>query len=153
MSAPAWLLDFGSGCRAAVGLRQQVHLIHRPEVADVPAAPRHCAQVVFFGPLCVAVFDLGQWLDREASAGDGRLLGIYAYGAPGEAPGLGALWLRAAPRRVIVENGQAGPLPEPDRDRWVRIAHSCFHDEVGSVPVLDLRRMFSSALPAARLGL
>ena len=151
MSAPAWLLDFGSGCRAAVGLRQQLHLVHSPEVAEIPATPVHCAQVVFFGERCVPIFDLGLWLGRDGSAGERRYLGIYAFsGAPGEVPGCGAFWLRAAPRRIAVDDAQSRPLPERDTTRWALIAHSCFADDAGAVPVLDLHRMFSEPLPLPR---
>lgn len=148
MSAPAWLLDFGGGCRAAVGLRQQLHLIHSPEVADVTAAPAHCAQVLFFGERCVPVFDIGVWLGLDGSAGNRRYLGIYAFsGQRGEAAGCGALWLRAAPRRIRVEDAQARPLPQLYASRWALISHACFADEAGAVPVLDLYRMFSAPLP------
>jgi len=147
MSAPAWLLDVGGGCRAAVGLRQQVHLMHDPEVAAVPASPWHCTQVVFFGGRCVPVFDIGRWLGRDDAAGSRRYLGIYAFAAgPGHAPGFGALWLQAAPKRITVDDRQACPLPDQCTERWASIAHSCFADDSGAVPVLDLHRMFASAL-------
>jgi chemotaxis signal transduction protein len=148
VSAPAWLLDFGGGCRAAVGLRQQLHLIHSPEVAEVPATPAHCAQVLFFAERCVPVFDIALWLGVDPSARNRRYLGVYAFrGERGEAPGCGALWLRAAPRRISVDDAQARALPEHNASRWALISHACFADDAGAVPVLDLHRMFSAALP------
>lgn len=159
---PAWLLDFGGGRRAAVGDLEQVQLLHEPECHDVPGTPRHARHVLLWSGRCVPVLDLAAWLDgasasRERSA---RYLGIYAYDPPQHAessigaepaPALdaafGALWLAQPPKRVLVHDDDAAPLPDDGRP-WSRISLSCFtHDSV-RVPIIDLRTIFSGALNA-----
>jgi len=144
--AAAWLLGLGDH-RAAVGVREQVHLMLDPAAAELAGTPVHCRHVIFWNERCVPVLDLGCWLDAaSAAAGAGRHLGIYAYqqsaGAPVE---FGALWLARPPQRIEVDDAAAAPLPD-ERPRWARVAAACFADARGAVPILDLSRVFSGAL-------
>lgn len=145
--AGAWLLDLGA-CRAAVGMREQVHLVHEPATAELAGAPAHCRHVIFWNGQCVPVMDLDRWLDPARATDPAtvhRRLGIYAYqqGAGG-AVEYGALWLARPPQRVDVDDAAAATLPPGGR--WPAIASACFTDGAGAVPILDLPRIFSRAL-------
>ena len=144
--AGAWLLDVG-GRRVAVGVREQVHLMLEPDAAELAGTPEHCRHVIFWNDRCVPVVDLGRWLDPRAHAEQRRHLGVYAYqqepGAPVE---FGALWLTRPPQRIEVDDDAAAPLPA--NARWARVAHGCFADGAGAVPILDLEQIFSGALAA-----
>lgn len=146
--AGAWVLDIGDR-RAAVGVREQVHLMHEPEAAELAGAPAHCRHVVFWNGHCVPVMDLSRWLE-PASAPLGtsayRHLGIYAYQLNTDGVvEFGALWLRKPPQRFDVDDAAAAPLPS-DGARWSEIALACFADAAGPVPILDLATVFSGAL-------
>jgi chemotaxis signal transduction protein len=152
--AGAWLLalgDFGD-VRAAVGVREQVHLMLEPEAAEVAGTPAHCRHVIFWNGRCVPVIDLSRWLDATtttARPNRQRHLGVYAYQP--EANGaveFGALWLARPPQRIEVDDAAATPLPV-DSARWADVAAACFADATGAVPVLDLSRVFSGALAEA----
>jgi hypothetical protein len=144
--AAAWLLTVGDH-RAAVGVREQVHLMLDPAAAELACTPAHCRHVIFWNERCVPVLDLGCWLDaagRSAESAQHRHLGIYAYqqsaGAPVE---FGALWLARPPQRIDVDDAAAAPLPH-EQPRWARVAAACFADVHGAVPILDLSRVFSA---------
>jgi len=154
-SAGAWLLTFGDvgGVRAAVGVREQVHLMLEPEAAEVAGTPAHCRHVIFWNGRCVPVMDLSRWVDAvttpAAPPNRQRHLGVYAYQT--EANGaveFGALWLARPPQRIEVVDAAAALLPA-DSARWADVASACFADAAGAVPVLDLSRVFSGALAEA----
>jgi chemotaxis signal transduction protein len=146
--AGAWLLTLGTH-RAAVGVREQVHLMLEPGAAELAGTPAHCRHVIFWNGRCVPVMDLSRWLDPSAeSAGldQNRHLGVYAYQQGADAPvEFGALWLARPPQRIDVDDAAAAPLPE-DCAGWARVAVACFADAAGAVPILDLPRIFSGAL-------
>jgi hypothetical protein len=144
--ASAWLLTLGEH-RAAVGVREQVHLMLDPEAAELASTPAHCRHVIFWNDRCVPVMDLDRRLDpggATSGAGSHRHLGVYAYqsgaGMPVE---FGALWLARPPQRIEVDDAAASALPDA---RWGSIATACFKDAAGAVPILDLSRIFSGVL-------
>ncbi|HTT11462.1 MAG TPA: hypothetical protein VMG60_11275 [Burkholderiaceae bacterium] len=146
--AAGWLLALGNH-RAAVGVREQVHLMLDPAAAELAATPAHCRHVIFWNERCVPVMDLGRWLDASAGLGPAeqrRHLGIYAYQQNAQAQvEFGALWLARPPQRIEVDDTAAAPLPHA-RARWARVAAACFADALGAVPILALSRIFSGAL-------
>jgi chemotaxis signal transduction protein len=149
-TAGAWLLDVG-GRRAAVGVREQVHLMHEPQVAELAATPAHCRHVLFWNGRCVPVMDLDVWLTARGTLRmpmAKRHVGIYAYQPDASgAIDFGAFWLARPPQRIDVDDADAAPLPA-DGAGWSRIATACFADGVGPVPILDLARIFSAAVGA-----
>ncbi|HTN50720.1 MAG TPA: chemotaxis protein CheW [Burkholderiaceae bacterium] len=144
--AGGWLLTLGDH-RAAVGVREQVHLMLDPAAAELASTPAHCRHVIFWNDRCVPVMDLGRWLDPGAAAsaaGPHRHVGVYAYqGGAGMPVEFGALWLARPPQRIEVDDAAASELPGA---RWGSIATACFADAAGAVPILDLSRIFSGAL-------
>jgi hypothetical protein len=138
----AWLLDLGAGRWAAVGDREQVHLLHDPAAHRVPWTPRSASQVLLWNGRCVPVVDLGIRLGDVPSYTVSRLLGLYAYlESPGNAVAFGALWLAAAPRRISLDAPRMVDLPSPQA-AWREVAISCFQWQDAPVPVLDLTRVF-----------
>ncbi len=142
MSAAAWLLDLGGGRSAAVGAREQLHLVHAPRVHEVPSAPRWCRQVLILGDRCIPVFDVSILIGAGGDAHSRSLLGIYGYSSDAAVDvALGALWLSGAPRMVQVDDAAACELPEPAA-AWAAVAHACFAHEGYAVPILDLGAIF-----------
>lgn len=140
----AWVLDFGQGRRAAVAQRQQLHLMHTPEVQALAFAPVSAKHVLLWNGRCLPVLDFGSWRGERPTA-DGNLLGVYAYTDPGGGSHrLGALWLSAPPVVAKVNDEQACELPT-EREEWRGFSASCYHDErFGAVPIIDLARVFEA---------
>jgi len=146
--AAAWVLTLGD-VRAAVGVREQVHLMLEPEAAEVAGTPAHCRHVIFWNGRCVPVMDLSQWLAPlapSANVNPHRHLGVYAFQPEGgTAVDFGALWLARPPHRVQVDDAAAAALPTNSK-HWPSVAHGCFKDAGGAVPILDLAKIFSGTL-------
>lgn len=146
----AWILQFGSKDRAAVGQRELLHLVQGVETFPVPLAPAYCRKVIYWQDRPVPLMDLAVWLGAETGQSARKYVGIVGYQLRrAEAPCFGALWLAAAPVRATVDDRQACALPETDVD-WREIAISCFEDKVGPVPILDLPRLFSRPMGMGR---
>jgi hypothetical protein len=145
MEAGAWLLDFGGGSHAAVGLRELLHLVPQPGLFEVPRTPRHCARALIWQNQVVPVWDVLAWLRPGVRADGAGLAAIVGYQSRrGQAPQFGALLLAEPPGRIDVSDDQACGLP-PDQPRWGEIANSCFRHRDAPVAVLDLPKMFSGA--------
>ncbi len=169
----AWVLDFGAGRFAAVAHRQQLQVLHEPEVHALAFAPASAPQVLLWGTHCVPVLDFGHWTGEAptVSTERGRVLGIYAYmpesgqthgrahahshshshshdhanaNANANANALGALWLAAPPVVAPVDDLRACELPAA-REGWRDVSLSCWqHERCGAVPIIDLGRVFGS---------
>jgi hypothetical protein len=99
----AWVLDLGHGRLAAVGEREQFHLMYGVRPFEVPLTPPHCRSALMWAGEPVPVVDLGVWLDGVPSRVASGFLGMYGYqdghpGPDGPAVRFGALWLSAPPR-------------------------------------------------------
>ncbi len=145
----AWLLDFGGGCRAAVGEQHQVHLMHAPAVIELALTPGHARHALLWNDQCIPVLDIGAWLSHGARTADRRYLGVYMV--PGQRAGsvqFGGLWMAQPPQRCQVEDDMAAALPAQPA-RWSDITCSCFDAGSGAVPILDLALVFGAALAQA----
>ncbi|MFZ2652929.1 MAG: hypothetical protein WA210_22745 [Burkholderiaceae bacterium] len=151
----AWVLDFGSGLRAAVGEQHQVHLAYQPQdVFELPLTPRHARHAILWNDMCVPVLDLGAWLTQGSASTEQHTLGVYwVPGRPGDSMRFGALWLAKPPQRRLVDDSMAADLPAMPQ-RWAQISCSCFTDAAGAVPVLDLALVFAepSGQPAVAVA-
>lgn len=142
----AWLLDLGMGHHAVVGGRELVHLLYSPLNHPVPGTPAHARRVIPWQKHLLPVLDLCGWQNGETCMDNRSVAGVFAYQQqPGEAPRYGALWLATPPTRLSVDDKQACDLPEP-APAWKKLALSCFVHEGVAVPILDLRRLYSTVL-------
>ncbi len=142
MRPNAWLLDFGGGCRAAVGTRVLVHLIDQPETFAVPCTPSYCRSVMFWEDRLLPVMDLAARLEVSPPQ-EPKLLAVACYQEPsGEGVRYGALQLSASPIPIAVSDAVATHLPEQPAG-WDKLAISCFDYEGMPIPILHLGRVFS----------
>jgi chemotaxis signal transduction protein len=156
-----WLLELRGPWRAAIGLRELIHVLpYSPRLHMVPQAPLHARHVLLWEGKVVPVLDLAAYLEAGAEFEPGtatnrpsfdHLVGIVAYQA-GSGVGLGGMLLGKVPERVCVTDEQACALPESPVG-WQRLAISCFrHPDHGAVPILDLPGLFCRRLPAPGVG-
>ncbi len=142
----AWLLDVGANSRVAVGGRELVHLLYEPQSYLVPMTPRHVRRVVSWQERLLPLVDLASWLGDRRPQTELKVVGVFAYQFhPGEEPQYGALRLAAPPTRLAVGDDQACDFPEPT-SAWESVAISCFEHEGERFPILDLRRVYGTAL-------
>jgi chemotaxis signal transduction protein len=158
LESNGWLLTLRSRWRAAVGLRELVHVLpYSPRLYMVPQTPAHARHVILWEGRIVPVADLVAYLEAGAerglrSATDrpslDQLVGIIAYqAAPGSEVSLAGMLLDEVPERIRVTDEQACALPESPAC-WYQVAISCFeHPDYGAVPILDLPRLFSGRVP------
>ncbi len=143
----AWLLDFGSGCRAAVGTRVLVHLIDDPKTFGVPCTPAYCHSVTFWEGKCLPVMDLALRLGLAPQQETG-LLAVACYRDPADdSTHFGALRLATPPVPIVVNDAGACPLPEQPAG-WRELAISCFDLQAIPVPILHLGRVFAEPMPS-----
>ncbi|HEY6096372.1 MAG TPA: chemotaxis protein CheW [Gallionellaceae bacterium] len=141
----AWLLDLGASNRAAVGVRELLHLIDAPRTHEIPCTPAYCRHAVLWQDRLLPVMDMAGRLGGELQTGS--LLAVVGYQqVRGELPRFGALMLASPPRQVEVSNEQACDLPE-EAQRWKSLAISCFDYQGDAVPVLNLGRIFDAPAP------
>jgi chemotaxis signal transduction protein len=139
----AWLLDFGDACRAAVGARELLHLVDAPATFAVPLAPDYCRRVVLWQERLLPVMDIAARVGAQPC--NASFLAVIGYQRQrGEYPQFGALMLSSPPRQLAVSDEQTCPLPD-EGSAWQELAISCFEHQGAPVPVLNLRRIFSSA--------
>jgi chemotaxis signal transduction protein len=143
----AWLLDFGSSLRAAVGTRVLLQIIENPELHPIPCTPPYCNSILLWQGRLLPVMDLGARLNGLPQTP--RLLAVIGFqDQPGKPTHFGALLLTAPPVAIAVRDTQSCPLPNQPT-LLNKFSISCFiHQEV-SIPVLHLEQIFSaSASPA-----
>ena len=158
LESNGWLLKLRGQWRAAVGLRELVHVLpYSPRLCMVPQTPAHARHVIVWEGKIVPVVDLVAYLEAGAepvlrSATDrpslDHLVGIIAYqAAPGSEISLAGMLLGEVPERIRVTDEQACALPESPSG-WYQVSISCFeHPDHGVVPILDLPRLFSGRVP------
>lgn len=139
----AWLLDFGNACRAAVGVRELMHLVDAPVTFAVPLAPGYCRRVVLWQERLLPVMDIAARVGAQPC--NASFLAVIGYQQQrGEYPQFGALMLSSPPRQLAVSDEQTCSLPD-ESSAWQELAISCFEHQGAPVPVLNLSRIFSSA--------
>ena len=144
-SATGWLLDIGDGVRAAIGAQEMIHLVELPELWEIPGAPAYCREILVWQSEILPVMNLGCRLTASPLTRNPRsFAAIVAYHRTrGQSPGFGALLLQDIPSRVLVDDEQGCPLPEQP-GQWNALAKSCFADDEGRIPILDLTRIFAA---------
>jgi hypothetical protein len=145
--ASAWLLELGKGLLAAVGEREMIHLLpDQPLLSQIPQSPVYCNRVFVWQGEIIPLMDLSLRLLARPAVPN-ALLAIVAFEKSPQAKALyGAILLNAPPRRIVVNDNQDCDLPDSPSG-WRRLAISCFEQpRCGSVPVLDLAKVFSRPL-------
>lgn len=146
----AWLLNFGGGRRAAVGVRELVHIAYAPQLVAVPQTPPHCSRVLVEQERIVPAWDVAAWLGAAAPGRASSLAAIIGHQTNRRGPvTLGALLIAEPPVRITVGDEDACELPRTSA-RWRAISMSCVRYNGEPLPILDLRLMFSDALSAGR---
>jgi len=153
-----WVLKLRGQWRAAVGLRELVHVLpYSPRLYMVPQTPPHARHVILWEGKIVPVVDLVAYLEAGVERGPrtetnrislDRLVGIVAYQTASDAEvSLAGMLLGKVPERIRVTDEQACALPQSPPG-WNQVALSCFeHPDYGAVPILDLPRLFSGHAP------
>lgn len=159
LESNGWLLKLRGQWRAAVGLRELVHVLpYSPRLYMVPQTPPHARHVILWEGKIVPVLDLVAYLEAGADHGLrtannwlslDHLVGIVAYQTvSGPEVSLAGVLLGKVPERIRVTDEQACALPESPTG-WHEVAISCFeHPDYGPVPILDLPGLFSGRAPA-----
>jgi len=147
----AWILDLGHGRRAAVGEREQFHLMYDAVPVSVALAPVYCRHILIWDNKPMPAIDLGVWMDGRPAQTDASYLGVYGYRERTEADApvhFGALWLSTPPRRVEVEESAAIPAPT-GAGTLHTLALAWFAHEGNPVAIVDLARVFARPLATA----
>ncbi|MCK7579687.1 MAG: chemotaxis protein CheW [Chromatiales bacterium] len=138
----------GDGWHTAAGAHHVVEYLFSPQTVRLPLTPAHCPGVLIWRGRMVPMIDLTALLPGPAPGAEARTRAvILAYqAAPGEPLRYGALRVQGAPIEIRVSDDSACPLPdEPVAFRY--FSRSCFAYRDRPVPVLDVMRLFTRALP------
>ena len=158
LESNGWVLKLRGQWRAAVGLRELVHVLpYSPRLYMVPQTPPHARHVILWEGRILPVVDLVAYLEAGVERGPrtetnrislDRLVGIVAYQTASDAEvSLAGMLLGKVPERIRVTDEQACALPQSPPG-WNQVALSCFeHPDYGAVPILDLPRLFSGHAP------
>jgi hypothetical protein len=137
----AWITDVSPGCRAALGVRDLLHLVPTPVTVRIPRAPAHCCSVLRWEGRLLPVVDLAVLLDGAEPQAEYRCVGVVGYRAAGEsAISFGALGLTALPTKLELAEVDGCGLPDA-LTHWRPYANACF-DHLGPVPVLHVASLF-----------
>ncbi len=147
----AWLLAITDDSYVAIGNLEMVH-IHSdiPELIALSEEGNCCQHKVLWQEQNLSLLDIGLFLygepssDKTVSNHETVFLCIITYmNELDEVQEYGALFSRQLPVRIKVDDKQACELPGSP-EAWSKLAISCFsHDTYGTVPILDLPRIFS----------
>lgn len=137
-----WLLHVSSELRAAVGLREMLHVL--PDERTLHAVPRsraYASRVIVWQQRLLPLIDLNVYLFGSAPASGECMIGIVACAGDPKSDSpvqLAGLRISRAPEKIQVADSQVCELPA-DAPKWRSIAASCFrHPQHGAVPILDL---------------
>lgn len=145
--AAAWIMQFGTDLRAAVGQMELMHIIDNPEYITIPKAPDYCKQVIMWNDKIIPVIDLSAWFFPNATEKK-VIVAITVYkDVRQDELKYGGIGLTEVPRMEQVMNRQVTSLPN-NHDIWSKISVSCFISSDDShVPILDVSTLFCGELP------
>lgn len=146
-TARAWLLDFGQGFRAAVGLHEMSQVLLSVELFQLPCTPQYCQEVFVFQNRILPVLDIvslfsSPVINRDTS----NIIGVALYQAqPHQPVHYGGLYLSVMPSSIVVNDEQATHLTEKQHC-WQPFAVSAFIYEGDTIPILNLAAFFTQQL-------
>lgn len=148
----AWLLTITEDSHAAIGNLEMVHI--NPEIPVL--IPRlneasYCQHKILWQEQHLPLLDVGLFLygnpsnDKKSDTHQSLFLCVVAYMSEQKnMQEYGAILSSKLPERIKVDDKQACELPDSP-EKWSMLAISCFsHDNYGTVPILDLPRIFST---------
>ena len=144
--AMAWIVHLDANMCIAMGEHEMVHFVEHPVCDDIPHAPAHCQQVLWWEGELLPVLDLTAWLTGQSVERTHAAVGIVRWQEQSDAaPQYGALLCTGIPQKVRVKDEQVCDLPiQPSG--WKDVAISCFRHNSHPVPIVDLPYIFSDAL-------
>lgn len=139
----AWLLDFGKGLKAAVGVHEVSQVLLSAELFEVPCAPLYCNEVMVFRKRILPVLDVVSFLEgKKLLYTQSEIIGIAVYQESFNHPlSHVGLHLATLPVGILVGDDQACELPR-EQQFWLPFIHACFFYEGQFIPVLNLRALF-----------
>lgn len=148
-TARAWLLDFGKGLQAAVGLHEMSQVMLSVDLLAVPCTPVYCSEVFIFQNRILPALDVAGLLEgQKIYRSEQNVIGIAIYQkSPTESVRYGGLHLATLPLSIFVDNEQACDLPA-HQQYWSPFAISCFSRNEVAIPILDLTRLFTTEMKA-----
>lgn len=145
----AWILLFGQTLRAAVGTNQLKDVVLAPRLFEIPLSMNHCPGLMVWQKLIVPVFDMRVLLgETKRPETEGMRVGVMGYQTPEGATQYGGLLLSGNPMEAWVTDDMACPLPAAPA-LWKKISQSCFQQGSSSIPILDLRKLFTESFDSA----
>ncbi len=154
-SSRAWLLNFGGGLKAAVGLHEMSQVLISPTLFDVPTMPRYCSDVVIFQKRILPVLNVPNMLleGKKVIIVNTKVIGVAIYqDETTESANYGSLFLASMPESIIVSDEDVCDLPE-EQKYWEPFAFTCFSYHDITVPIIDLAYLFSEEFSAVKQGI
>jgi hypothetical protein len=140
----AWLLDFGRGLQAAVGIHEMSHVLLETRLYEIPRAPYYCAEVLVFERMILPVMDVISLIEQQRIVREGHdVIGIAVYqeATTGDL-NYAAMHLATMPTLLFVDNRDACELPQ-HLAYWQPYAWSCFLYEEKPIPIIDFTRLYA----------
>lgn len=143
----AWLLDFGKGLQAAVGVHEMSHIELSMKLFEIPRAPMYCNEVIIWQDEILPVVDLPSLVAGKKVLRTTRsVIGICIYQERSEDLAIfGAMHLSTTPTGIYVSDTDMCELPGHQKF-WQLFSVSCFNYNGITVPVLDFSALFSEKL-------
>lgn len=144
----AWILDFGKGLQAAVGLHEMSHVLTAPVLFDVPGTPHFCNEVIVFQQRILPVLDIPSLLEgQKVTHSSHEVVGIAVYqDNPVNPTSYGGLRLASLPHSIYVTDDQACELPSHKHYWAPPLSVACFQYDGAVIPVLNLVYLFNKTL-------
>lgn len=140
----AWLLDFGRGLQAAVGIHEMSHVLLETELFEIPRAPYYCGEVLVFEGMILPVMDVISLIEQQHIVREGHdVIGIAVYQeATTGNLNYAAMHLATMPTPLFVDNRDACDLPT-HLYYWQPYTISCFMYEDKPIPIIDFTKLFT----------
>lgn len=140
----AWLLNFGSDLKAAVGAHEMSQVMLAASTYEVPCSPVYCSEVVIVQEQILPVLDVLSLFENQKIIHSRQdIIGIAVYqDDPAHTLKYAGLHLAEMPENIFVDDDAFCEMPTALK-HWQPFAISCFNWEERVVPILDLNTLFS----------
>lgn len=137
----AWIMQVTGTHRAALGVRDLLHIVPEPATHPIPRAPAHCRAVLRWEGRILPVVDLAVLLGGASPQSSHKFVGVLGY-YTGSQSGVqfGGIALDNLPTKLELAGASGCALPE-DLMHWRPYVNACF-DHEGPVPVIHVPSLF-----------